>query len=270
MSANPHIVNRILHRVGFHVGRHSRAPRGSGDLGLRLGRLLESSGGQERDDLLRFLSTLSDFRARETLPRGQVLQDVFAQSWAGPRPFFVDCGAGPPERLSNTFALQESFGWSGLLIEPNPTFVAQLAERKSERVKLVPVAAGSPGSVQFLTLGELSCATDRMRGDWAANVRQRALKPELLISVDRVPLGDLLEQYVGPPRQLDFLSLDVEGAEEDVLASLDLGRWSFRAIAVENADLPDLTERVDHLMKRNSYRRVLATVSAFDSWYVRD
>ena len=75
---------------------------------------------------------------------------------------------------------------------------------------------------------------------------------------------------MGTARKFDFLRLDVEGAETDVLHSLDLSRWSFRCMPIEHADVPGICESFDEILLPHGYRRVLEQVSAFDAFYVLD
>lgn len=224
----------------------------------------------DRSDLIRFFPGFAAFKETGVEPRGQVLQDAFAVAWAGPDPIFVDCGAGRLKSLSNTWALQRHLGWSGRLIEPNPSFASDLRTRITSNVRLAEVAAGTEGVVEFLTLDELSCATDYMRSDCARSIRDTAVEQRKTILVNRVPLIHLLDQHMGKARKLDFLSLDAEGAEIEVLRSLDLSRWSFRCMAIEHADVPGICESFDQILLPHGYRRVLEYVSAFEAFYVLD
>ena len=264
------VIRSLLAQFGLSISRISPNNAENSALGYKIAGLLEKLGTEDKRDLIHFFSAFAVFEKAGISPQGQVLQDVFAAAWAGPAPFPVDCGAGRPRYLSNTWTLQQHRGWHGLLIEPNPNFAEELKARAQADVRLGEVAAGSDGFIKFLMLDELSCAVDKMRPDWAAELRQNALQEGQVTEVERISLTSLLNQHAGEPRMLDFLSLDVEGAEIDVLNSLDHTQWSFRSIAIEHADLPELSRTFDEILLPRGYRRVLREVSAFDAFFVHE
>src|SRR5882724_1669628 len=65
-------------------------------------------------------------------------QEFFQATPAG---FFVDVGANAPQDGSQTFAM-ERVGWSGVLVEPQPTLAEQL--RRERRAKVYAVACSAP------------------------------------------------------------------------------------------------------------------------------
>jgi FkbM family methyltransferase len=198
-----------------------------------------------------------------------MLQECFALAWNEPLPgTFVEVGAAGPEFLSNTLVLQATYGWRGLLVEPNPEFVRGLASRVNESVSVAEVAAGSRGNVDLVVAGELSCAVDMLPDDAAQQSRKNAIRDFGVIRVSRVPLDELLLDHFPGQSTIGFLSVDVEGAEQDVLDSIDWKRWSFNAIAVEHNYRVSFEKQCDEALRDRGYRRVLARISGWDAWYV--
>ncbi len=69
------------------------------------------------------------------------------------------------------------------------------------------------------------------------------------------------------PKIIDYLSIDTEGSEFDILNAFDFGEYSFRVITCEH----NYTEKrllIHDLLKKNGYKRVFEEISLFDDWYV--
>ncbi len=79
---------------------------------------------------------------------------------------------------------------------------------------------------------------------------------------------DLLEKY-NAPNQIDYLSIDTEGSEFDILNSFDFN-WKYKIlmITVEHNFTLKRNE-IFELLSRYGYKRVYEDVSMFDDWYVR-
>jgi FkbM family methyltransferase len=124
--------------------------------------------------------------------------------------FFVEVGANHPTRLSQTWFLEQR-GWSGILVEPLPACCDELrALRKNSRV--VQAAAGAQAGQAMLNVA-------------ASDVWSHLGPSKDLQVVDRIPvavrtLDDILAECQAP--QVDFLSVDTEGMELDVLRGLNL------------------------------------------------
>jgi FkbM family methyltransferase len=145
--------------------------------------------------------------------------------------YFVEVGANDPRERSQTWLLEQS-GWTGVLVEPQPDLAATLrAERKA---KVFPVACSSPENagreLPVHVAGPLS-ALDRKRMAPGAT-------PEKIINVPIRTLDTILAE-AGSPAGFDFLSIDVEGHEIEVLRGFDFARWRPQLILLEDhvADL---------------------------------
>jgi FkbM family methyltransferase len=163
---------------------------------------------------------------RTRLPDGRE-QELVRKFFGGMRSgFFVEVGANRPQQESQTWHL-ERLGWSGVLIEPQPDLAEELS-----RVRLAQVFAVACSSRQnagkhmrLHVAGPLS-ALDRARMAPGA-------QPEQVIEVPVRALDDVLVE-ASAPAQFDFLSIDVEGHELEVLSGLDLARWRPRLILIED------------------------------------
>jgi FkbM family methyltransferase len=178
---------------------------------------------------------------------GQVAQDKWVLETAFPGVtdgFFVDVGSGDGTLHSNTRALEER-GWTGLCIDPFPT---NMDERTCEVFRSV-VYSEAGQSVTFRAAGELGGIEDTL-GRW----RDATTNSEL-VTFTTVTLADLFDEATVPPF-VHFMSLDVEGAELEVLRGLQFDRYRIGSLAVEhNFEEPKRSD-ILRLMEDHGYVRV--------------
>jgi FkbM family methyltransferase len=159
--------------------------------------------------------------------------------------YFVELGANDGLRQSNTYKLQRSYGWTGLLVEPSPRqFVACIKNRSFGVTPVIKCAACVPFGYtdQFVEMED----ADLMgvaKGLWLSDhmVTTHAELGQQFLGDDRLryqygalarTLTSLLDD-VNAPLDFDLLSLDVEGNEISVLQGLDFARYKPRWILVE-------------------------------------
>jgi FkbM family methyltransferase len=135
--------------------------------------------------------------------------------------FFVEAGANDGYRQSNTYWLERFGGWSGLLVEPVP-HLARVCAKERPGSRVVNCALGPPDGPDALTIhvGGLMSKTEAT-ADWDAPAEEFG-EPYTKTSYVTVPartLSSLLDEMSAPP--VDFLSLDVEGYEPQVLAGIE-------------------------------------------------
>jgi len=88
----------------------------------------------------------------------------------------------------------------------------------------------------------------------------------LQYTVDTISLLDMLDKYQAP-RLIDFLSIDTEGSEYEILRDFDFSRYHFRVITCEHNYTP-MREKIYELLTRNGYTRVFTEISFNDDWYI--
>lgn len=172
--------------------------------------------------------------------------------------FFVEVGANEPQAGSQTWLL-ESHGWRGVLVEPLP----HLAERlRAERPKSLVVQAACGPAKHPATVEFHEAHTSGHSG-----VQRNVIEAkDQYVAVHRVPMLSLNEILVqaGNPA-VDFVSIDVEGMELEVLGGFDLARYTPALMLIED----HLFDWKTHLhMRRSGYRLVKRT--GFNNWYVPD
>jgi FkbM family methyltransferase len=197
--------------------------------------------------------------------KSQLGQDIAALSQVGlvGKGYFVEFGATDGLKLSNTYMLEKSFGWSGILCEPARNWHSELRLNRSCSIDTRCVFNSSGEKVQFYetSIGELSTISAFLKSDANRLLRKKAARYE----VETVTLSDLLSDH-GAPAFIDFLSVDTEGSEYEILKDFDFSKYSFGLICVEH-NFTENRVKLRELMTRNGYSQVFSEFSEFDDWY---
>jgi FkbM family methyltransferase len=167
--------------------------------------------------------------------------------------FFLDFGAFDGQTISNTYVLEKELGWNGLCVEPNPRFFGNLQQCRGCFTVNVALWPKSHESIRFVDAHGLS--TIEAYKDTDANAERRSQATHGVIEVQTLNPTDLLRQYHFP-ELIDYLSLDVEGAEYEVLTALDLSFYAIALMTIEhNHDLPK-QEKIRSYLSRFGYEVV--------------
>ena len=85
-------------------------------------------------------------------------------------------------------------------------------------------------------------------------------------AVETISLDDLLKKY-NAPEIIDYLSIDTEGSELDILNNFDFNSYQFRVITCEHNYTP-ARKKIYKLLKNKGYKRILSNISQVDDWYI--
>lgn len=151
---------------------------------------------------------------------------------------FVDIGANDGVTISNTCFLEKELGWSGIAIEPIPSVFEKL--KSARNCTLVNgCVTTEPGTGKFFEVvggpNMLSTLAIHNIGLTARRLRKNAVRHNAEIREIEVPcftFAQLAEKH--GVHEIDFLSVDTEGGELEILKSIDFSRFPTKIISVEN------------------------------------
>jgi FkbM family methyltransferase len=184
----------------------------------------------------------------------EAILDFFGRRAEG---YFVEVGANDPRQLSQTWLLEQQ-GWTGLLVEPQQACYDKLAAART-RSRVVRAACAGPEARG--TTASLHVAQSSVHSSLQQHVDDQGVNYVGLETVPIVTVDELLEQ--APPKKVDFVSIDVEGTELDVLRGFDLARWQPELLLIE--DKVNNLQKHRYILQRG-YRLLRRT--GVNGWYV--
>jgi FkbM family methyltransferase len=204
---------------------------------------------------------------RAPLSSAQLLQDLWVLYELGQKRdgYFVEVGACDGSTLSNTLLLEKVFGWRGALAEPARCWQERLRANRACYVtdRCVFSADGAPIGFNETAMPEYSTIDEFSKSDLHGHIRQAGKRYE----VETVSLRGLLRD-AGAPTVIDYLSIDTEGSEYEILRHFDFSEYDVKLLSVEH-NYTSRRESIHSLMRQNGYRRKFETLSMFDDWYVK-
>jgi FkbM family methyltransferase len=201
------------------------------------------------------------------LSKSQIRQDLFVLSELDFKKngYFVEFGATNGVDLSNTYLLEKEFHWEGILAEPAKCWHADLLKNRKCNIEFDCVWSESGKKLEFIEVetAELSKINHIEYTD--ANTKNREQNTKYF--VDTISLIDLLDKH-NAPRKIDYLSIDTEGSEFEILSNFDFEKYSINIITCEH-NYTDQREKIFDLLTSKGYQRKYTDLSRYDDWYVR-
>jgi len=165
--------------------------------------------------------------------------------------FFIEIGASDGVEISNTYLLEKDYNWKGICVEPIPyRFEALLTNRPNSHCTNHAVYGVSNLDLIF----DICIGGDGLSGisDHIDCYKQKVDANKQQIIVKTISLNDLLEKYNAPPF-IEYLSLDTEGSEFEILKSLDFNKYTFGLIDIEHNFVEPRRTQIRNLLTSNGY-----------------
>lgn len=180
--------------------------------------------------------------------KSQVGQDAWVHSILGDKRngYFVELGASDGIYLSNTYFFEKVLGWNGICIEPNPKYYSQLESNRTSHISNYCVSSINDKDLEFALCGHAS-GTTITAGPFT--------KSNDIINVKTKTLDSILLSF-NAPTIIDYLSLDVEGHEIEVLKNFPFDKYIFNCITVEHNEPhtgPKMQKDLRELLTSNGY-----------------
>jgi FkbM family methyltransferase len=195
----------------------------------------------------------------------QIFQDLWVlfETASKSNGFFVEFGATDGRTISNTYILETRFGWNGILAEPAPIWHERLHNNRKCHLSEKCVWKASGELLAFNVIADTGYSTVAAfaEADLHSDARQVAKE----INVETITLDDLLDSF-NAPEIIDFMSIDTEGSELEILRSFEFSKRKVRLICVEHNGTAN-EALLDELLVRNGFERRFPQFSMFDGWY---
>jgi FkbM family methyltransferase len=181
--------------------------------------------------------------------------------------FYIDIGAGHPvyDNVSVAFYLRD---WRGITVEPNP-WLAQLSEAVRPRDARIQSLVGTDkGEATYYLVEDFHGLSTTVESN-ARKAQSEFGKASKALTVPVTTLRALCEQHA--PDEIDFLKIDVEGAERDILMGGDWNRFRPKVVVLEALAPVTMTPAWDAwepLLTGQGYR--FALFDGLNRYYVAD
>lgn len=197
----------------------------------------------------------------------QLGQDIWAlqKSSFKRRGFFVEFGAADGILLSNSFLLEKEFDWAGICAEPNPEFNRDLKRNRNCIVSDACIAGQTGETVSFLLAKEYGGIEAFAGNDMHSDKRSEYKASGKTLDLETVSLNDFLKRHKAP-RQIDYMSIDTEGNEWEILKNFPLADWDIRCLTIEHNDAVHKND-LRQFMAEHGY--ALKAVE-FEDWYFKE
>jgi len=201
-----------------------------------------------------------------TKSKSQLRQDLFVLSELNYKRngYFVEFGGTNGIDLSNTFLLESEFQWNGIIAEPGLNWHDDLFKNRKCFIETRCIWSVSNQKLLFnqVNNAEFSTINNYSSLDGHSKIRENGQK----YYVDTISLMDLLVFY-NAPHEIDYLSIDTEGSEFEILSSFDFSKYKIKIITCEHNFTPE-REKIYSLLTSYGYKRKYENISNFDDWYV--
>lgn len=170
---------------------------------------------------LRDWSQWEDYAQRTWSQEGEdmILSRIFGLKESG---FYIDVGAHHPLRFSNTYFFYRR-GWSGINIDAMPGSMDEFRKRRSRDINLEIGVGAKEGILDYYVFNDTALNGFSKELSLLRDSGINTYRIIKTIPVKVFPLAKIIEKHVRPAQEIDFLSVDVEGLDLDVLKSND---WS--------------------------------------------
>lgn len=190
-----------------------------------------------------------------------ILAHLFAQLEIM-RPTYLDIGANEPRYISNTYYFYNR-GSRGVLVEPNPFLFKKLKRFRSEDIVLnTGIGFTNVSEADFYLFPNYANGLSTFSAKEAKHWEETGMKGlgkirvEKVIKMPLITINDILGKYFAG-KAPNFISLDVEGLDLDILKSLDFNKCQPEAVCVETLGYNDkqqsfkLNDIIDFMLTKN-------------------
>ena len=165
--------------------------------------------------------------------------------------YFIDIGAGDGIVGSNTFILEKFYNWSGVCVDPNPAFFKSLIGSRDVSIVDLSVDKESGKVKPFLYANEKDFFGWNFRSGLKEVVNSSDHNFQEMKTYT-ISLNDLLD-WQDSPKDIDYVSIDVEGHEYNILEGFDFTRYNVKIWSIEH-DFGVQRAKIQKLLEEKGYK----------------
>ena len=178
--------------------------------------------------------------------------------------YFVEIGCADGKFSSNSYLFEKKFRWSGIIIEPGVKWFNDIKiNRNCNFDNRFPINS-KVASMYYkeISLGKVS----QNIFSYLYSDNPKIIDVPTTNSITACSIMDILGEN-NAPKFIEYLSIDMEGWELEILEEIDFEIYSFGFITVEHNHVHKNRESVLRLLNSFGYRRVHEDLSFTDDWF---
>lgn len=144
--------------------------------------------------------------------------------------FYIDIGAYHPYKLSNTFYLYLC-GWRGINLDPRPGSMKLFNKLRPQDINLELAVSDKKDKLKYYFIDENS-SMNSFSLDYIESLNLQN-KIKQIIEIEPVSLSEIFQKHLIHNQKIDFMNIDVEGLDYEVLNSNDWENYRPELIAIE-------------------------------------
>ena len=190
---------------------------------------------------------------KKHLSKSQIYQDLFVDFILDKKKgIFCEIGAADGKFLSNTYYLEKTKKWKGVLCEPSRYWKKKLIKNRGKQNLVFDAVDAKDGLKIFYEGKQHVLSGLKKTSGISYQVKTKTLNKILI------------ENKI---KKLDYLSIDTEGNEYEIISKLDFKRFLPKIVTIEH-NYSSSREKINKLMERNGYSLIFPFFSRFDSFYI--
>jgi FkbM family methyltransferase len=188
--------------------------------------------------------------------------------------FFLDIGANDGLFESNTASLEYYYDWNGICIEANPSLIPVLKRNRPKSTIVNCAVWDESGEIEL----EISNSNHKgIKGDLLSRIsnldrnegyfKKHFKENRQIVTVPTRTITDILKDFYQFPYYIDYMSLDVEGAEIESLNGIDFSIIDIKFMTVEHGNRPGYLNQIEQYLKPFGY--VLHRINQWDAEFIK-
>ena len=169
--------------------------------------------------------------------------------------FYVDVGSYHPIERNNTMLLYNK-GWEGINIDISDFSIKLFDQLRPRDINLNLAVSKNEGEIEMYFQKKLSQLStikkEQIKKSFQGEVKIRKIISKTLTSI--------LDESKFANKKIDFLDIDVEGADMDVLESLDFEKYSPELICIEVIEKNNEDSNIFNFLRKKDYKRIWSGV----------
>jgi len=172
---------------------------------------------------------------------------------------FLDIGANDGILTSNTLLLELDFAWSGICVEANPDLIPKLKQNRPNSKIIHSAVWHKTDLVNFeIPINDVK----NTKGHLLSRISNIERNPKTFkkgtitknVQVQARSITDIVKENLEYPYVIDYMSLDIEGAEIEALKGIDFSLITIKFMTIEHGDRPGYLNEIADYLKQFNYK----------------